>query len=308
MTLKIYVTPRSVTKDMPPALRKLEDAGYELIYAPKGLQPTEEQQFETLPKCVAYLAGAEVISRKLMESCPNLKVISRNGVGVENIDQQAAQDCCITIKTTPGANAQGVAELAISLMFSAARSIPLSDKRMKQGIWKRENAFELYGKTLGVIGTGNIGKRVINMALGIGMNVLGYDLYPDYSFAPSKQFRYQELGGLIAETDVISLHCPPGDAPIISKDAINTMKSNTIIVNTARAGVVDEQAIFGALESGKLMYYATDVYLKEPPEMNDLIKHERCICTPHLGGYTHESINRALEGAIENILESLKTH
>lgn len=305
MPHKIYVTPRSVTKNMPSALKKLEDAGYELIYAPQGKQPSEKQQLEILSECVAYLAGAEVISRKAMEMAPNLKVISRNGVGIENIDQDAAKDLNIAIKTTPGANAQGVAELAIALMFFAARSIPLANKHMKQGEWKRENAFELRYKTLGLIGCGNIGKRVAKMALGIGMKVLAYDLYPDVTFNPSEQFQFSELSTVIAQSDIISLHCPPSDTPIIRKEIIDTMKSGVILVNTARAGVVDETVILEALNSSKIMCYATDVYKTEPPEMSALIQHDRCICTPHIGGYTNESINRALEGAVDNILELL---
>ncbi len=306
MHSKIYVTPRSVTKNMPASLKKLEEAGYELIYAPKGEQPTEEQQLEVLPNCVAYLAGAEVISRRVMEASPNLKIISRNGVGIENIDQKAAKECHIIIKTTPGANAQGVAELAIALMLSAARSIPLSNTHMKQGEWKREKAYELQNKTLGVIGTGNIGKRVAQMALGIGMNVLGYDLYPNTTFHPSDKFQYTDLNSLVSNSNVISLHCPPSDAPIMNREVIQNVKDDTIIVNTAREGVVDEDAIYEGLESGKLMCYATDVYKTEPPEMNRLIKHPRCICTPHIGGYTEESINNALEAAVDNILEVLK--
>jgi D-3-phosphoglycerate dehydrogenase len=306
MSQKIYVTPRSVTKNLPSALKKLENAGFELIYAPKGEQPTVDQQLEILPDCVAYLAGAEVISRNVMEKSPNLKVISRNGVGIENIDFQAAKDHNIIIKTTPGANAQGVAELAIALMFTAVRSISLSDKRMKQGKWKRENAFELKNKTLGLIGCGNIGKRVTTMALGLGMDVLAYDLYPDKTFKPSNKFHYTELSNLIARSNVISLHCPPSDSPIITAQAIETMKSDVILVNTARAGVVDEYAILEALNTEKLMAYATDVYKMEPPEINALIQHERCICTPHIGGYTNESIIRALDDAVENILDVLK--
>jgi D-3-phosphoglycerate dehydrogenase len=217
---KVYITPRSITQNGHPSLKKLEKAGLELIYAKPGIQPTEQDQLKILPECVAYLAGIEPISEKVLKVAKKLKIISRNGVGVENIDLKAARRLDIEVKIAPGANAQGVAELAIGLLFSAARVIPASNSLLKQEIWQRSMGSELEGKTLGVIGCGNIGKHTIMMAIGINMRVLGYDPNKDNQFRPSPRFRFVSLQELLTTSDFISLHCPPSEKPIIDLNSI----------------------------------------------------------------------------------------
>jgi D-3-phosphoglycerate dehydrogenase len=303
---KIYVTPRSVTKNGHPSLEKLKKAGYEIILARPGIQPSEEEQMKILPECIAYLAGIEPITEKVMRCAKHLKVISRNGVGIENIDLEAARRLGIEIKIAAGANSQGVAELAIALILSSVRSIPLCNTRIKSGEWKREEGIEIKGKTLGVIGCGNIGKKVIEMALGLNMKVLGFDLKPDSNFKPSPAFNYTSLEELFKNSDIISIHIPPDEKPLIEEKSIATMKQGVIIINTARAGVVNKQDIINALNRGKVRTYATDVYEIEPPEVDSLIKHEHTITTPHIGGYTLESIDRAVEAAVENILSVIQ--
>jgi phosphoglycerate dehydrogenase-like enzyme len=303
---KVYITPRSITQNGHPSLKKLENAGLELIYAKPGIQPTEQEQLKILPECVAYLAGIEPISEKVLKVAKKLKIISRNGVGVENVDLEAAKRLCIEIKIAPGSNAQGVAELAIALMFSTARVIPVSNSLMKKEIWQRSMGFELEGKTLGVIGCGNIGKHTIMMALGINMRVLGYDPNRDNQFRPSPRFKFVTLHELLTTSDFISLHCPPSEKPIIDLNSINRMKEGVIIINTARAALIDETAMLNGLDSGKVRAYATDVYENEPPNLSALLSHERVICTPHIGGYTVESIDRAMDTAVMNILTKLE--
>ncbi|MBD3255492.1 MAG: oxidoreductase [Candidatus Lokiarchaeota archaeon] len=303
---KVFIGSRTLTLNGHPSLKRLEDAGLKVLLGPPGKRPSEEEQLKILPECVAYLAGTERISEKVLESSKELKIISRNGVGIENIDLDAAKRLNIQVSITPGSNAQGVAELAISLMLVAGRSILPSSYSLKKGEWKRIKGFELAGRTLGVIGTGNIGKRVIKMALGMNMIVIGYDLYPEKDFNPSNNFQYKSLNNLLANSDVISLHCPPGEKAIIDESAVKKMKKGVIIINTARAGVVDDSAILNGLKVGTIDKYATDVYDKEPPKIDDLLSHERVICTPHIGAYTEESIDRAVEEAIDNILRVLE--
>jgi D-3-phosphoglycerate dehydrogenase len=299
---KVYITPRSITKNGHPSLKRLEKAGLELIFAKPGIQPTEKDQLEILPKCIAYLAGIEPIREIVLKAAKNLKIISRNGVGTENIDLEAAKRLNIDVRIAPLANAQGVAELAIALLFIAARSISQSNSAMKQGIWKRIMGIELEQKTLGVIGCGNIGKRTITIALSLNMKVIGFDLERDAHFHPSPRFKYSSLEELFRDSDFISLHCPPAKKPMIDDNAIELMKDGVILINTARAAVVDERAVLKGLNSGKIKVYATDVYNDEPPKLNELLSHENVICTPHIGGYTVESINRAMEVAVDNIL------
>lgn len=300
---KVYVTPRSISLNGHPSLEKLKNAGFEVILGPPGKRPTEEEQSKILPDCVAYLAGTEPIQEKVLKTAKNLKIISRNGVGIENIDLDAAENLGIEIATTPGSNAQGVAELSINLMLTSARSVISCNENLKKGEWKRVKGIELAGRILGVIGTGSIGKKVINMALGLGMKVLGHDLRPDENFDPSPDFKYALLDELLMKSDVISLHCPPSEKPLLDDNAIKKLKSGVILINTARAGLVEEKPILEALNKKKIRTYATDVYKTEPPGFDDLISHENVICTPHIGAYTEESIDRAAEDAVDNILK-----
>jgi D-3-phosphoglycerate dehydrogenase len=260
-----------------------------------------------LPGCVGYLAGVEPIPGDVLALCPNLKVISRNGVGVDNVDLAAAQRLGIVVQKAAGANSRGVAELTIALMLAGLRSVPWSDRQIKDGGWARREGIEVRGRTLGVIGCGQIGKYVVEMALGLGMAARAYDLYPDETFQPAGDFAYVTLPELLAVADVISLHAPPSSRPIVDATALAQMKRGAYLINTARAALVDEQAILQALEDGRLRGFATDVFDREPPEMTALLRHERVITTPHAGGLTEESIERATQAAVANLLNVLSS-
>lgn len=261
-----------------------------------------------LPGCVGMLAGVEPIGARVLEAATQLKAICRNGVGVDNIDPAAAQRLNIQVLKTVGANARGVAELAIGLMFASIRAIPYSDTRIKAGDWSRKKGVEIQGKTLGLIGCGKIGKYVAEMATGLGMQVVAYDMYPDSSFAPSPAFRFASLDEVLHEADVLSLHCPlPEDGrSVIDRDALAKMKSGAYLINTARAALIDEDAVLDALNTGKIAGFATDVFLKEPPEASPLFLHEQVITTSHIGGFTIESVDAVTTMAMENLLNCLQ--
>jgi len=303
---KIAVTPRSLSGTGHPALEKLTLAGYEIVYPAPGRQPTLQELMETLPTCVGYLAGVEPVPAELLSMCPNLKVISRNGIGVDNIDLAAASKLGIVLEKAAGANSRGVAELTIALMLAGLRHIIWSDQSMKRGEWARREGIEVEDRILGVVGCGNIGKYVTSMGIGLGMRVLAHDVIVDESFKPGGDFTYTTLERLLADADVISLHCPPSQKPLIDAEAINRMKPGVMIINTARAALIDPQAVLSALESGRLLGYATDVFDHEPPEMTGLLLHQRVITTPHIGGYTQESVCRATEAAVQNLLKVLE--
>lgn len=302
---KIAITPRSLSRGGHPALQPLVEAGYELIFPAPGAQPTVAELKASLPACVGYLAGVEPIPAEVLVECPRLKVISRNGTGIDNIDLVAAQARGIAVERAAGANARGVAELTITLMLAGLRDVPWSDKRLKEGQWARRQGIEVQGRLLGVIGCGQIGKYVAQMALGLGMRVRAYDLYPDRSFTPAGDFGFVTLDYLLAESEVVSLHCPPTEQPLIDVAALARMKEGVFLVNTARASLIDKEAVLDALETGKLRGFATDVYHAEPPELTPLLCHDRVITTPHAGGFTKESIERATEVAVSNLLKVL---
>ncbi len=304
---KIVVTPRSLSSGGHPLLEKIRDAGYEVVFPSPGAQPGEAQLSPALSDAVGYLAGVEKISAAVLEGAAKLKVISRNGTGVDNIDLGRAKELGIRICRAEGANARGVAELAFGHILSAARRIPSSSAALKEGRWVREKGFELEGKTLALIGCGRIGKTLARFALAFGMKVLAYDPFPDSSFSPSPDFSYTGFDEAVANANVISLHAPPsGDGKaLLGAGEFSRMKKGTVIVNTAREGLVDKQALLAAVESGRVSVYTTDAFDREPPDDWELVRHAGVIPTPHIGGFTEESINRATDVAVDNLLKAL---
>ncbi len=302
---RIAVTPRSISDGGHPALRQLEMAGYDVVYPAPGAVPTERQLRKDLPGCVGYIAGTEILSGPLLAEFRELKAISRNGVGVDSIDVEAAKRLGISILTAPGANSQGVAELTIALILASIRSIPWHDGQLKAGQWNRRPGRELAGRVLGLIGCGQIGRRVAGMALGLGMKVLAFDEYPMASFNPSEDFSWASLETVLSSSHVISLHVPPADEPVIGPKSIGLLQEGVAIINTARASLIDDDAVLAALNSGQIGFLATDVFRSEPPEPSPLVSHPNVIATPHIGGYTRESVDRATWAAVDNLLQAL---
>ena len=307
MTKRILITPRSLTLRRSPDLRGLENAGYELVYARPGVTPTEQGLLELVPGCVGWLAGVEPISERVLRAATNLKVISRNGTGVDNIPLTLAQELSIKVLRVEAANARGVAELAICLALAALRHLPALHCALKQGQWKPIRGSEICGRLFGLIGCGAVGKIVARLALGLGARVAAFDLYQDRSFNPGEDFCWMSHEEVLARADILSLHCPPLPAgrPLINRKALDSLKDGSYLVNTARGSLVDESAVIEALDSGKLSSYATDVFQTEPPDpTSPLLTHERVIVSPHIGASTEESIRRATRKAVENLLSA----
>jgi phosphoglycerate dehydrogenase-like enzyme len=301
---KILITPRSLTKEGHPALEQLKKAGHQVITCTPGKMPEEAELLALLPGCVGYLAGVEKVSARVLEAAKGLKVISRNGAGIDNVDLEAAKRLGIAVRPAPGSNARGVAELTLALIFSLLRSLPWSDRQLKAQAWNRRQGLEVAGRTLGLVGCGNIGRIVVELATAVGMKTMAYKRHPDPAFAPP-HFRWVAPEELYSGSDVISLHCPAGAKPVIDGQAIAKFKKGVYLVNTARAGVVDEQALLAALDSGQVAGYAVDAFAQEPPKDWKLAGHDKVIATPHVGGFTEESVSRATEDAVRNLLEVL---
>jgi D-3-phosphoglycerate dehydrogenase len=304
---KILVTPRSLTKGGDPSLALLRDAGYTLVFCTPGKSPDETELIGLVHECVGWLAGVEKITDAVLAQAKGLRAISRNGTGVDSIDLAACERLGVAVLRAEGANARGVAELTIALLLSLFRSIPFSDARMKAGGWERRQGVELEGRTLGVIGTGRIGKLVTRFALAMDMKVIGYDAFPDAGWSPSASFRYAELPALLESADVVTLHCPhsAGEKPLIDRHTLGLMHAGAYLINTARAGLVDDAAVLQALQGGRLSGYAVDAYDTEPPGASPLLAHERVIATPHVGAFTAESVSKATRAAVENLLAAL---
>jgi D-3-phosphoglycerate dehydrogenase len=252
---------------------------------------------EDLPKVLPAYDGMVVRSRTkvrqpLIDVCPNLKVIVRGGVGLDTIDAEYARSKGITVMNTPMASSASVAELTIGYMFALARSLHAAASSIKAEKWEKKlfEGDEIGGKTLGLIGVGNIGKEVARRAKALGMTVVAYDPYVQ----ASDGVRLVTLDELLGASDYISLHLPKTkeSAGMIGKEQIGKMKTGVRIVNCARGGILDEQALYDALVSGKVAGAALDVYTEEPPTDWKLMKLPNVIGSPHIGAATKEAQGR----------------
>jgi D-3-phosphoglycerate dehydrogenase len=266
---------------------------------------------EELPNVLPAYDGMVVRSRTkvrqpLIDVCPNLKIIVRGGVGLDTIDVEHARSKGITVKNTPKASSASVAELAIGYMFMLARSLYKASATMKADKWEKK-AFEgdeIGGKTLGLIGIGNIGKEVARRATALGMTVLAYDPFV-------KEAEYVKLVGLdelLAQADYISLHLPKTkeSANMVDKAQFDKMKTGVRLINCARGGIVNEDALYEALTSGKVAGAALDVYAVEPPTDWKLAKLDNVICSPHIGAQTKEAQGRVAAEVADILIEFAK--
>jgi D-3-phosphoglycerate dehydrogenase / 2-oxoglutarate reductase len=266
---------------------------------------------EELPNVLPAYDGMVVRSRTkvrqaLIDVCPNLKVIVRGGVGLDTIDAEYARSKGITVMNTPKASSASVAELAIGYMFALARSIYKATATMKAEKWEKK-AFEgdeLGGKTLGLIGIGNIGKEVAKRAAALGMNVVVYDPYAK----DSAGVKFVSLDELLVQSDYITLHLPKTKESqnMIDKAQFEKMKTGVRIINCARGGIVNEEALYEALTNGKVAGAALDVYAEEPPTNWKLAKLDNVICSPHIGAATKEAQGRVGAEVAEKLIEFSK--
>jgi len=255
---------------------------------------------------VAVVRSRTKIRQPLIDVCPNLKLIVRGGVGLDKIDVEYARGKGITVKNTPLASSDSVAELAIGYMFMLARSLYKASTTMKAEKWEKK-AFEgdeIGGKTLGLIGVGNIGKAVIKRAVALGMTVVAYDPYVK-EVAGAKLVSLDEL---LAQADYISLHLPKTkeSAGMIGAEQFGKMKTGVRIINCARGGIIDEAALVEALNSGKVAGAAVDVFSEEPPTNWTLAKHENVIASPHIGAATKEGQGRVGAEVAQIVIEFAK--
>ena len=234
-----------------------------------------------------------------------LKLIIRGGVGVDNIDVKYAEEAGITVKNTPRASSNSVAELAMGHMFSCARFLSVAGHTMREGKWEKKaygKGFELGGKTLGIIGFGRIGQALGRMAKGMGMHVVAFDVFHIPGIEEQMGIPYVEMEELLAQSDFISVHAPAVDGgALINAENIAKMKDGVVIINTSRGTNVDEAALLEALESGKVRAAGLDVWAEEPAKNVALYSHARVSCTPHIGAATQEAQARIGEEIVSII-------
>lgn len=283
------------------AIQTMRDAGLE-VDVKTGLTP--EQLLEAVKGYdVMVVRSATKVTDKVVDAMDQMKLIVRGGVGLDNIDREAARKKGIEVTNTPEASSISVAELGIGHMLSLCRHIPRGTSGLKEGKWEKKQlkGCEVFNKTLGLIGIGRIGKEVAKRAIGLGMNVLAYDPY--VKSVEEIDVKLVSLDELLSRSDFISLHLPRTDETthMLGKAQFDKMKDGVRIVNCARGGIVDEDALYEALKSGKVAGAAIDVFEKEPATENKLFTLDNVIGTPHIGASTSEGQGRVGEAVAQKI-------
>ena len=308
--MKIAITPRSFSKAGKVPYELLAAAGYEVKENNTGHSLNEDQMIEFLGDCVGVIVGVDPLSRRVLESLPHLKAISKYGAGLDNVDLEAAKELGIAVERAAGANSRSVAELAIGLAFAVSRGILFSGISTRKNGWERKMGYELTGKTMGIVGLGAIGKEVARMAHGLGMTVLGYDPYVSSEDPTLKSYdvKVTTLEEIYAQGDFISLHSPLTEETrhMIDSTSLSKMKKTTFLMNTSRGELVDEDALYDALVSGQIAGAAEDVFSIEPAGDHKLLSLDNFILTPHAGAFTKEATERTGAMAAQNLIDLLK--
>lgn len=293
-----------------PVLNKvLQENGLNVTYEP---EITPDQLKEKISNySIIVVRGRTKLTKELIDSATKCKIIARVGVGLDNIDEAAAKTKNIRVINAVEGAMTAVAELVIGLMLSLARHLPLADREIRNGKWLKKELMgtELKGKYLGIVGLGNIGKRLGRLAKGLNMNIIGYDVIPiDETFSKEVGLMKADLDTLLSSSDYVSLHVPLLDSTyhLINAEKLAKMKKTAKIINTSRGGTIDEDALYDALKNGNLGGAALDVFEVEPAIGNKLATLPNVICTPHIGAQTKEAQSLAANIIAEKIIQILR--
>jgi D-3-phosphoglycerate dehydrogenase len=290
-----------------PALEQLRSFAGNLAFNPHNRPLSEDELIPLLDGCDGCIAGLDPFNRTVIESAGALKVISRYGAGVDNVELAAANEHNITVCNTPGVNAEAVADLAFGLMLCLARRLPLLDRSTREGKWDRSIGVELYRKTLGILGLGAVGKAVARRAAGFSMRVLACDPALDAVYAQGQGIIPVSFDKLISESDILSLHLPlkADTRHIINGDVMRNMKKGALLINTARGELIDETAACALLQSGHLGGMGLDVYEVEPPHDPVLFTLDNVVLTPHTAARTVEATALMAAVSVRNLIDVL---
>lgn len=284
-----------------------EDAHIE--YVKSDMHPESESDLiSCLQGFDGTILGLEHITRRVMESCPQLKAVAKYGVGLDNVDCAAAKELGIQVVNTPGANADSVADLTFGMMIDLARSISVGNRDLKSGKWKRYKGYSVGGATIGIIGMGAIGKCLARRAKGFEMKILGYDIFWDEAFAKEYGVQKSTLEEIYRESDFISVHVSLDETTrdMISTKEFKMMKSTAIVINCARGGIVNEKDLYTAVKDGIIAGVGLDAYCEEPlPADSPLLTLDNIIVAPHMGASAVSAANNMSIMSAQNIVTAL---
>ncbi len=305
--MKVLVTPRSFGRENPELFTRLEQAGLEIIRNDTGAILTEELMKDKIAPCEGVIIGVDPLNKNVLDFAPKLAAVSKYGVGLDNIDLAECERRGIKVSRTVGANSDAVADYAFALMLGVARNVALIDRRCRACDWGKLGALDVYGKTLGIVGLGAIGKRVAARAIGFDMRIMACDEVWDAGFARERGIIRADIDQICREADFITLHCnlTAATRDIINARRIGMLKKTSIIINTARGGLIDENALLQALQNGTIRGAGLDVFSREPPENPAWRSLDNVIMGSHCSASTSGAVERMGSMAVDNLLRDL---
>lgn len=301
------VVSTSLNSDQGPHFDIFKSHGFEIEAAPPNVDlMVEDNLIKVLTGCDAVVAGSETYSRRVLEALPQLRVIARSGVGFDAVDLAACDDAGIVLMTTPGVNHHAVAEHTIALLMGVSRGFPNLDQRVRECRWQRIAYPRVMGTTLGILGLGRIGRAVATRAIGLGMNVIAYEPYPQKEFVEQWKIELADFDDVLARSDYVSLHLPMSaeSRGIMNAKNFAKMKRGSVLINTARGLLVNEKDLYEALKSCQLRAAGLDVFEVEPlPADSPLLTLDNTLLSGHVAGLDVESNRDTFVMVAETIIQ-----
>jgi D-3-phosphoglycerate dehydrogenase len=309
---RVVVGSRSFGQLSDVGVKLLNGAGFDVWRIPPEERPLDGSKMVEIvarenPEVV--VTGAEPITKQVLEAGPNLRMIMKHGVGVDNIDIQTATTLGILVANAPGTNTEAVADMTIAMMLALLRGVYNAVQSTKSGGWERFVGHDLGELTIGVVGTGKIGLAVIRRLGGFGSDVLAYDIVHNQDLLSHPKVRYVEMAELLQDSDVVTLHVPlvADTKAMIGRNELEMMKPTAYLVNLARGELVDEVALFEFLQQKRIAGAAVDVYAVEPPKSSPLIGLDNVLSTPHIAAYTYESMEHMSRICAQTIIDAMRS-
>lgn len=305
---KVLITPRSYAQYSDEPLKKMADAGITIVKNPLGGILEKSQMLDYIKGIDGIILGVDPMDADVLAAGTDLKVVSKYGVGTDNIDLEYCKSHNITVTITQNANSHAVADYAFALILAVARKVVEIDKACRQGDWGKKVAVDVFGKKIGVVGLGAIGRGVVARAKGFSMEVYGFDVFKDETYIKDNNIRFAEVNEMMKECDFISLHLPltPETKHMINASNLKTAKKNLIIVNTARGGIIKEADLVTALKNGTIMGVGVDVFETEPANNSELLTLDNAIVGSHCGASTVGAVDIMSSMAADNIIREFK--
>ena len=305
--MKVVVTPPAFCKSEY-LKSKLSSLFPNTVYSQKNNYLSESELIGFLKNADAAIIGRDSITKATLEALPQLKIISKYGVGLDNLDIFSIKEKGVELAVTAGTNKRSVAELTLSFMLGLCHRTFIGAERIKRGEWIREGGHNLSGKTIGIIGCGNVGKEVVHLLKPFGCVILVCDIEDRSEFCRDQGVTESSMGSLIEKSDIVTLHVPLTDLTrnMIDESVLRKMQANAYLINTSRGAVVNPSALHKALVSGEISGAALDVFCSEPPDDMAFLELPNLMVTPHIGGNSVEAVEAMGQAAIDNLVEFFK--